>query len=71
MFPADRPIVGNDMKMFDAFEKQAGLKLEAVKTGVQVVVVDRFEVYFYRERSNAIRRSFRFSTEVSDLLQKI
>ncbi len=32
-----------DMNMFEAFEKQAGLKLEATKTGVQVVVVDRIE----------------------------
>jgi uncharacterized protein (TIGR03435 family) len=32
-----------DMNIFEAFEKQAGLKLEASKTGVQVVVVDRIE----------------------------
>jgi len=32
-----------DMNMFEAFEKQAGLKLEAAKTGVQVIVVDRIE----------------------------
>jgi uncharacterized protein (TIGR03435 family) len=32
-----------DMNMFEAFEKQAGLKLEAAKTGVQVLVVDKVE----------------------------
>ena len=32
-----------DVSMFQAFEKQAGLKLEATKTGVQVVVVDSIE----------------------------
>jgi uncharacterized protein (TIGR03435 family) len=32
-----------DMNIFEAFEKQAGLKLEAAKTGVQVLVVDRIE----------------------------
>jgi uncharacterized protein (TIGR03435 family) len=33
-----------DMNMFEAFEKQAGLKLEATKTGVQVLVVDHIEM---------------------------
>jgi uncharacterized protein (TIGR03435 family) len=32
-----------DMNMFEAFEKQAGLKLEAIKTGVQIVVVDHID----------------------------
>jgi bla regulator protein BlaR1 len=32
-----------DMSMFQAFEKQAGLKLEATRTGVPVVVVDNIE----------------------------
>ena len=32
-----------DMNMFEAFEKQAGLKLEAAKTGIQVLVVDKIE----------------------------
>jgi uncharacterized protein (TIGR03435 family) len=32
-----------DMNMFEAFEKQAGLKLESVKTAVQVLIVDHIE----------------------------
>ncbi len=32
-----------DMNMFEAFERQAGLKLEATKTGVEVLVVDHIE----------------------------
>jgi uncharacterized protein (TIGR03435 family) len=34
------PLRPPDMSMFQAFEKQAGLKLESTKLGVPVVVVD-------------------------------
>jgi uncharacterized protein (TIGR03435 family) len=47
----------DDVSIFEAFEKQAGLKLETQKGAVQVVVVDKLENHRRIERYRANSRS--------------